>query len=191
MMTQNGEDFSQYAGYYTFTNDRLTVGSAVANCTTVMSYTVQGNKIITTVISDACGEEAAGTKDTVTYTINGNQMTISSDDGTFTAERGTVAPVAGLWLTESVNGEQVPEGISQMLQFGHKTFGITKYEGGEEVCKAVLNYSVSGNKLPMTTVQSGCDGLDVGSTDQPTFSINGDRLTLKFIDNTTLVAVRQ
>jgi hypothetical protein len=191
LMTKDGQDFSHLAGYYTISSDRVTIGSAVANCITVSSYKVEGNKIITTVITDACGEDPAGTKDTVTYTINGNQLTITSDDGVYVAERGTPSPVAGLWLTESVDGQPVPEGIDQMLQFGHKTFGITKYENGEETCAAVLNYTVSGNKLPMTTVQSGCEGLEVGSTDQPTYSIAGNKLTLKFVDNTTLVAVRQ
>jgi hypothetical protein len=191
LMTKDGQDYSHLAGYYTITNDRVTIGSAVANCTTVSSYKVEGNKIITTLISDACGDDPVGTKDTVTYVINGNQLTVTSKDGSFVAERGTLAPVAGLWLTESVDGEAVPEGIDQLLQFGHKTFTITKFEGGEETCKAVLNYSVSGNKLPMTAVQSGCEGLEVGSTDQPAFSLNGNKLTLKFIDNTTLVAVRQ
>jgi hypothetical protein len=189
--TQDGQDFSEYAGYYTFTSDKITVGSAVANCTTVMSYVVQGNKIITTVISDDCGDDPVGTKDTVSYTVSGNTLTVTMEDGVFVATKGTLSPVAGLWLTQTIDGEPAPQGINQLLQFGHNTFKMTRYENGEEVCNTVFSYSVSGNKLPMTVTGAGCEGLAVGATDQPSYVVSNDILTLKFSDNTTIVAKRQ
>lgn len=193
VMSSNGQDVSAEQNSFTFTQTQGTF-KGPEGCTSTYSYTTQGNKVVSTVISDGCSGDPVGTRDTMTYTIVGDQLTFTGNGFTTVMKKGTPNPppsLTGSWTLKTVDGSTLPTGNSATLTFTNSTFSQTTIYGDGGSCTMTFDLTKTGTRLDIELMQNSCDNdLPIGATDVIMYTITGNTLTLTFSDNTVLVATR-
>lgn len=193
MISANGINMIGSEAWWTLEKGTANAWVGADDCHSTFTYTISGSKIITTVVEDGCADDPKGTKDTLAYTISGDQMTIRHDGQTiiFKKSVGGIPPsIQGIWDVTTVDGEGPPPGMSAKMQITFTNMLITQNNGGTS-CQALFQYEKTGaNTLKLVTLSSDCGEPEVGSVDTATWSISGNIMTLVYSDGTTLVAKR-
>jgi hypothetical protein len=188
--TFNGQDVSPYGLSWVFTNNQGTF-TGFNGCKSSFSYTTSGSKLFTTVVSDQCADDPVGSRDSATFSINGNTMTLTSAGAVMTLTKGTVTSLpslVGTWNVSTIDGSPVPNGNTMTLTFDLAEMTQRVVFGGGGSCETAFDYTRTANKIEVEVVREDCGAVNVGDQDLLTYTISGNTLTVVFSDGTTLVA---
>jgi len=191
VMTANGTDISANEFWWTFNKGQSTFWQGANDCSATINYSVTKDKIYTTTVKDECGDGEPGEKDTLNYTITGDQMTIKQGTDVMVLKRspnGIPPMLLGKWNVQTVDGEGPQPGFSMTIQFSSFQMLVEK-SNGNEGCQTMFTYTKNGaSKIDVSTLFDECSGLEPGTTDTITWTIANGKLTLVFGDGTTIVA---
>lgn len=191
IVTVNGDASSQLDLFWTFTKTQGTYEQGFTGCASGFTYTLSGNKIILTVTADGCLGSPVGSKDTITYTVNGNTMTMNDHGDAFTLTKvsATNTALLGKWEAETIDGEPSSTGNRLFFEFTNTAARQTVSNGGSS-CETLFHMARSGNMLHFTVTADDCGEVSVGDEDTGTYSITENKLTLVLADGTTIVCKR-
>jgi hypothetical protein len=105
--TINGQDVASLGMSAQFSGNQVTFTSA-DGCQSLNTYTTSGNKIILTVVNDPCTGDPVGKKDTVNYTLAGDQLTIAQGGQTIVMKKGQWFPRRPFWATGTSRRSTAP-----------------------------------------------------------------------------------
>lgn len=191
VMTANGADMAARQFWWTFNKGQSTFWQGESDCSATISYTTSKDKIFTTTVKDECGDGQPGEKDTLSYTINGDQMTVKDGSDVMVLKRspnGIPLTLVGKWNVQTVDGQGPQPGFTMTIQFTSTEMVVEKMND-QAACETIFTYEKDGsNKLNIATLSDECSGLEPGTTDVVTWTIANGKLTLVFGDGTTIVA---
>jgi hypothetical protein len=189
----NGENASAADTWWTFNKGNASAWIGLTDCKSTFTYTTSGNRMITTVVQDDCGDEVKGSKDSLTYSIAGNQMTVKMDGDTYILKKspnGIPPSILGTWSVTTVDGQGPPPGRSVKMRILSTQIVVTR-TSDDQSCQAAFAYTRQGNALDLLVMNDECGDLEAGTTDSATWSLAGNTLTLVYAsDGTTIVARR-
>ncbi len=189
LLTANGQNVAELGTWWSFTQTQSTVTQEAAGCSGIFNYTVNGDKVNLTVVSDGCDGTQAGTSSTLTYTISGTTLTVREGTEVYVFEKATydLSPLVGSWKVLTIDGETPQNNIH--LAFTREIFAQIVSANGSN-CMTQFTYTKSGSTIAITTIDDECGIIEVGTSDQCTYTIVSNRLTIIFSDGTKLIAQR-
>ena len=188
IVTVNGQPSTNLDLFWTFTKTEGAYEQGFTSCLSNFTYALSGNKIILTVTGDGCLNSPVGSKDTITYTVNGDNMTMKDHDDSFTLKKlsATNTALLGSWEVETVDGKTSTTGVRLFYDFTN-TMARQTVKNGSTTCQTLFHISRSGNAIGFTVLSDDCGEVSVGDEDQGTYSIANNKLTLVLQDGTTIV----
>jgi hypothetical protein len=187
--TSGGLDITPWQYSYTFTSTQATL-TGVEGCRTVANYTVSGNRLMATNVSDECHNSPAGTIDTVIHVVTGSQLLLIQGTDTARLTKGTPSPVysIGNWRVDSIDGSALQSGESQTLAITRTSMTIT--HGGNTSC--VESFDIARDfpgYMSVTRTADACHSKPLDETLLSTYEITGTKMTL-VIEDVTYIATR-
>jgi hypothetical protein len=191
IVTVNGQESTPLDLYWTFSKTEGTYEQGFTGCISDFTYTLSGNKLILTVVTDGCLDALPGSKDTITYTVNGDKMTMNDHGDAFTLKKVPASSTAllGRWEAETVDGQGSSTGNRLFYDFTNTTVKQT-VSGNGASCETMYHITRSGNAIHFTVTSDDCGEVNVGDEDQGTYTISGNKLTMVLTGGTTIVCKR-
>lgn len=188
LLTQGGQDVSALGIWWSFTQTQSTVTSGAVGCSGTFNYTTTGSKLKMTMLSSGCDEESVGSTTELTYSVSGTKLTVTDDGVVYVFEKGqsTLSELVGTWRVLTIDGAAPSNQVT--MSFTPEVMSQTAKNNAGAECTMQFVYEKSGNTLDITTIDDECGLLEVGTTDELTYSLSGNKLTLTYSDGTKFVS---
>lgn len=162
--------------------------SGAVGCSGTFNYTTTGSKLKMTMLSSGCDEESVGSSTELTYSVSGTKLTVTDDGMVYVFEKGqsNLSELVGTWRVLTIDGTAPNNQVT--MSFTPEVMSQTAKNSAGSECTMQFVYEKSGNKLDITTTDDECGLLEVGTSDELTYSISGNKLTLTYSDGTKFVS---
>jgi hypothetical protein len=179
METADGQSVIDDGTIWSFADGTSTFTDAKSGCRTTMTYTASGNKIVTTLTANSCGQDPVGTRDTLTWSVANGKLTLKDDESTFVLHKiSGNERVFGSWEVSSIDGQPLAEGAAMALFLYGSRFEIVKIKPGEQPCMTSFDFANTGSALNVEVVGEECGDVEVGATDTFNWTVSGNTITL-------------
>jgi hypothetical protein len=98
------------------------------------------------------------------------------------------ATLLGNWNVQTFDGAPPANGNTVTLTIDVATITQTVHSPTGGTCDLVMSYTRENNNMNVQITANDCTGEGIGNTDVISYSINGQILTLKYTDGSTMVA---